>query len=145
MDQPIVSPWLVYIFTIYNNALTALSVVVFLLGAFSVAYTIVVIVRYVTDESDFLHDGTPEKLDRFIKSGRKLVYVFIFVCICFVFTPSRNELVAIYAIKELTYNRVEEGMATIGDLKEVFKKDLIEVIDAVNKQTSVKHPTKEDK
>lgn len=136
MENPIISPWIVYAFVVYPKIMTTMGILTFLLGIFVFVWIIVKCVRHFVDESEFMSDETPAKIDAFLKAGRKAIYFFILFCTLLMVTPTRNELIVVYSMHYLTFNRVNTGMNELNNLKEVMKRDLIEIIEAVKKGTS---------
>lgn len=129
--EPIVSPWFIYFLPVVQSIkgiVTCSSVVFFIASAWYL------IGRLVTR-----HDNKDDEWKQaWGKAGPGAVILFITFSLLSITIPSKDTLIAIFVAKNLTYNRIEGAIEKSKLFKDEIKKDIIGLIEAVQKEQSEK-------
>lgn len=131
MNDPIISPWLVYLLFIADGIKEFSVIITILLGT---AWVVLTIAKIITsnDEGDHEEVMTVDKKCRGLKMLLVLAMFFAFLF------PSRNTLVAIYVAKSITPANVNKAVELGKDIKESVKKDILDIIETINKKEEKK-------
>lgn len=127
--ESIVSPWFIYLVGLVDGLIAFMAVPIILSAIALIVYFIGLLVNTCDNSLD------PENWET--AWGKKwLLALVIFSISVFiaVFTPSKNTIIAMYVADKVTYNSIQEAVSTGKDIKETIKKDIIDIIQSVNKQ-----------
>ena len=124
--EPIVSPWFIYFLGMVDSikecfagiAITAVVVLV------SVGFA------WLISDGDF-EDKTYVKMKKWAKRLIACLCVFLLLGII---TPSKNTVIAMYVADNITPNNVEKALEVGVDFKNEIKKDIIELIEGIQKE-----------
>ena len=130
MDKSIVSPFFIYMLQVVNNVVIAACVCSVLLGIGSVISKIgatVNLIEYGKDNDDY------KKCQNVFK---KLFMPFLICVFLAVFVPDKTTLLQMYIADKITFERVEETVKVGKNLKKEIKNDIIEILQAIDKEDS---------
>ena len=121
---PIISPWFIYFLSIVDG-------IKYVALAFAIVAGIAILVGAVRmsmgagfgeDDSDLIGGRA------ILKKAILPFIVFLFLAILI---PSRNIIIAMYVTKFVTTDNVTKAIEASGNFKDVIKKDIIEIIEAM--------------
>ena len=121
--EPIVNPWFIYWLGVIEG-LKTLNIVILALVNIGLFF---VIIFYIFDEL------TPDDWKTFKLWLRLSIGILILTILVAVFVPSRNTLIAMYIADNITSDNVEKALKVGKDFKEEIKKDIFELIEAIQK------------
>ena len=129
--EPIVSPWFIY----FLGVISAIQGVV-ITGAIISALILVVaiiasIFMRVEVEGEYGSESDKRWLGLWRKTRKICIPVFVVFLLVAMFVPSRNTLIAMYVAKFITTDNITKAIETGGNFKDVVKKDIIEIIEAM--------------
>lgn len=122
--EPIVSPWFMYLLGIVEGLL-----IVF--GFLGIAGTAAYIICKVCEIGQRHSYGKEDEDYLFLKAICKRLCWFIPVLVLFIFIPSKKTLIGMYVADHVTSDNVEKALIVGKDFKEEIKKDILELIDAI--------------
>lgn len=123
--QPIISPWFIYLLGIVDSIIEFLSVLAVFAGIVFIISLIGHILCKYADEFD--EDYIP-----LWKKIRKIALpILIIFALLSLFVPNRNTLIGMFVAKNITHDDVEKVLKTGDDFKEEIKKDIFELIEAI--------------
>ena len=124
---PIVSPWFIYLLSIVDGTKT-----LFIGGTVVLGLAVFVCFVYGMIEGSYGYsDGDKEKGKAVLSRGKKFILPFVIVFFLALCTPSRNVLIAMYVTQFVTTDNVSKAIEAGGNFKDVIKKDIIEIIEAM--------------
>ena len=125
--EPIISPWFIYFLGVVESLGVVLAVLLFVLAIGAIVFAIFYVVNRVNyDEDD--KDVIKSK-----KALKICLYPLIIVSLIGVFLPSKSTLIAMYVADNITPNNVEKALEVGENFKEEIKKDIFELIEAIQK------------
>jgi len=138
--NPIVSPFFIYFLTLINNLI---GVCIFLLVVSSIALFVYIVGYAVNKGQGENYEGELKEWVAGWKFALKpLLICWIIATTVVVFCPGKKTLIAMYITKHLTYDTVEKAMTVGKNTKDELKKDVIDIIEALNNR---KENTNENK
>jgi hypothetical protein len=128
MNTPIINPFMIYL--VYNiDSLINILIVSTILSITTL--TIYYIARLVCCV-DF-----KDKYQQWLISWKKVLKYGIVTLIISItlltFIPNKNTLIAMYVANQITYARVEKTMNAANNIKDVLKKDVLDIIEGITK------------
>ena len=127
--EPIVSPWFIYFLSLVDS-------IICLLVTTAILSAIALLIYYIGFGMTAGSYSQNER-ERWVngwKGKAKLLWILIVVCVPLsVFIPSKNTLIAMYVADNITPNNVEKALEVGKDFKEEIKKDIFELIEAIQK------------
>lgn len=115
--EPIINPWMIYLIGNIHSANVALTIMTF--GVCFITLFIWV-THYAEDEP--------------LKAERLFFTPFaVFLIILATLTPNSKTLTAMVIANEVTYDRVDSLKATVGDIHNIVKQDIIEMIQEIKR------------
>ena len=123
--EPIVSPWFIYFLGIIDGIKEGFVGMAIIAGV----ALIMIGFAWLVFDNDF-EDETYVKMKKWAK--RLIIYLCIFLLLGVV-TPSKNTVIAMYVADNITPNNVEKALDVGKDFKEEIKKDIFELIEAIQK------------
>jgi hypothetical protein len=135
--EPILSPWLVYLIFKIDDIIGGFTFT----SAIALIFTTVAwIIMYGIWQEDTYSDReviekAKKKLFKITKIVISLSLGTLFICD---FIPDKKTIIALCVTQSLTQDRVEKIIDTSVDVKETIKKDIIDIIQAIEKETTTK-------
>jgi len=138
--EPIVSPWFIYLIMVIGSIKTLLIVGAGVLGGAAFVLFIVGII-----EIDSAYDEDEKKKARIIRDkSKKFILPFLIVLVLAILTPSRNTVIAMYVTKFVTTDNITKAIEGGGNFKDVVKKDIIEIIEAMKGEKAQSEKSESD-
>lgn len=139
MNDPIVSPWLVYLIMqteVVNGVLGGVAV---LIGIFVFGLGMATIINL--DMSRTAHqesnkDSALKSLEWLTPLLKKTIAVALLVGSLAVFMPSQKSIIAMIAAKHITPQTVEQGIDVVKKVKDEAKADVMELIKALTQEST---------
>ena len=128
--EPIVSPWFIYLLLLVNNVI-CLCVLATILAF------VALLIYYIgwgmaTDYGD-------DRESWVAGWGKKVKMSWIIMIVGFIlatFIPTKDTIIAMYVADNITPNNVEKALEVGKDFKDEIKKDIFELIEAIQKGES---------
>jgi len=125
--EPLISPWLIYLLGIVNGVKSFFEFFAFLFG-----------VLWVVTVAGAAASTFSEDFKEYCLAWRRAFLVasvaFLFTVIPAIFVPNRATLVGMIIAKNVTHDNVEKIVESGRLAKEEIKKDIIEIIEAIQKE-----------
>lgn len=129
--EPIISPWFMYLLQVIPAIQGVCIGFAVLTGVLLCVFIFTKMVTQGQIDSDY--DNNDDRV--WNKISKKILKVclpmFIIYLTLALFLPSRKTFVGMYVTKHLTYDTVEEIIDAGGKLKDEFKQDILDLIDAI--------------
>ena len=127
--EPIISPWFIYLLGMVDTLITLLGVVAFQGVAALLVYYIVLACM----QSEYYESERKSWLAGW-KRKVKLCWIVLMVSLPLaLLIPSKNTIIAMYVADNITPNNVEKALEVGKDFKDEIKKDIIDLIEGINK------------
>lgn len=140
--EPIVSPWFIYLLSFVSIFQIIMLTLAILAGIFLLVSLIAYLVCKFTLPTSSYSAGeeNENKLKRLVPDWVKVlkraaIFTTIFSFLVLI-TPSRNTVIAMYVTKFVTVDNVSKAIEAGGNFKDVVKKDIIEIIEAMKGEES---------
>jgi len=125
--EPIVSPWLIYLLGIVNGVKSFFEFFAFLFG---ISWVITIAGLAVSRFCEDLKEYHPEWRRAFLVAS----IAFLLTATPAIFIPSRGTIIGMVVAKNVTHDNVEKIIDSGHSVKEEIKKDIIEIIEAIQKE-----------
>jgi len=125
--EPIVSPWLIYLLGIVNGVKDFLAFFAFLFG---VLWFVTIVGTAVSTFSEDFKEYCHAWRRAFLVAS----IVFLFIVIPAIFVPNRATLLGMIIAKNITHDNVEKIVDSGYLAKEEIKRDIIEIIETIQKE-----------
>ena len=139
MNESVISPWFVYLLFNINSFIT----ITILPCVFSGIAILILLIGRGISKADSLVGCTsmkesgekwyPRWTNAWKKYSKYLIPIFIGCLFMSIFTPNKNTIIAIYAANSITWGKIEKTMTITKDIKDVLKKDVIDIISSISK------------
>lgn len=125
--EPIINPWMVYLIGNIENISTFFGVI----GSFILFYWIVCLIIIIALSQDELIEVPKVLNSKFLRwfSG---IFGMFFITIA-TLIPTSKTLTAMVIANEVTYDRVDSLKATVGDIHNIVKQDIIDMIQEIKR------------
>lgn len=125
--EPIVSPWFIYFLGI------AETIRGFFIGFTAAAWIafVICIIGWVVCKHD--SGGYADNFKIWKKWLPKTIILTLFFSVITMCFPSKNTMITMYVADNITPNNVEKALEVGADFKNEIKKDIIELIEAIQK------------
>lgn len=140
--EPIISPFFIYLLSIIDT-IKGISGVIG--GLCFIALTVSIIAMWVlkhADEHTFCDEDAWKLTWKTVKH-----YTLLPAILCLtltIFAPSRNILIAMYVSNYITTDNVTKAIEASGNFKDVIKKDIIEIIEAMKGEKAQSEKSKDN-
>jgi len=125
--EPIVSPWFIYLIMVIGSIKTLLTIGAVVLG---IAVFVLFVVGLI--EIDCAWGEDEKKKGRIIRNkSKKFILPFLILLVLAILVPSKKTVIAMYVANFVTTDNVIKAIETGGNFKDVIKKDIIEIIEAM--------------
>ena len=128
--ENIVSPWFIYLLSVVN------SIISLMIGTIMVS--VMALIVYYTGIFYNNLEGYKDDNINWKKGWEKRIKlawcIFILSTILVIFIPGKNTIIGMYVVNNVTYDRVGKVVEGGKLLKDVLKKDIIDIINEVNKK-----------
>ena len=125
--ESIISPWFVYLLSIVNGLGVGLILTTIAFGCTAIIALIVWANYRVEDGED------DEDTVKWKKIRNKFIIATGITFLLTVMIPSRNTIIAMYVTDKLTYDTAEKIIKAGKNVKDEFKKDVIDIIESITK------------
>lgn len=116
--EPIISPWVFYWLSCFENITFLFGLFVVLLGCYLIFSVLVF-----------------SEVGETLKHTKTVFFVFGICAIIATFFPSKQTIIQMYCASQVTPNNIEKVVDVGTGVKNTLKKDLIEIIRAINEDT----------
>ena len=124
--EPIISPWFIYLLGIID----ATKAVFWTFGILGMIALMVLLVIHIVEKA---MDEMSDEGKKGILTGLRASLVMSLLLLPAIFVPSKNTIIAMYVADNITPNNVEKALEVGQDFKNEIKKDIIDLIDGINK------------
>ena len=119
--DPIISPWLIYLLGIVDPLCIILGMLS-IFGLFFYGFT-------------FIYKNIESK-ELLPRAKKRLLLIVVIICTFLaVLIPSKDTMIGMYVANNVTYDTIQQISKTGKEWKNVLKKDLIDIITKVNKES----------
>lgn len=140
--EPIISPWFIYLLSVINTVIGATSVVG---GLCALGAVISIIGKWVLNHAD---EGTFCDLDAWLLAWKTVKHYTLLpaiLCLTFaIFAPTKNTMIAMYVSNYVTTDNVTKAIEVGGNFKDIVKKDIIEIIEAMKGEKALSEKSESD-
>jgi len=123
--EPIISPWFIYFLFTVN----AVKIILFSLGFIFVIVFLVGVIGEIFNLVEYDKDDLDYKKSKSLR--KKFMLPAIITILLGIFVPAKHTLIAMYVTKFVTTDNVAKAIEAGGGFKDVVKKDIIEIIEAM--------------
>jgi len=150
MDNPIVSPLFIYLLDIIPKFGFWFMILGLLVGSvFTYVYIFYKRLRingvvveeypgYKKTPFDELDDDKKDEIISGVKWGRRIAIICLITFIIGTIMPTRDTMIKMYIAKQITPNVLRKVRNTTMDLRDTIKKDIIDIITAINTKDNEK-------
>lgn len=136
--NPIISPWFIYLLSFVDQLKVLLGITSIVSGVALMAYII-----GLAAAADWERSFSGSEALKYWKDGwkpykRKLTILFPLVLTLAVLIPDRSTIIQMYIADNITWDRIEKTVEIGKDVKDEIKRDIIDIIDSINKQEGSK-------
>ena len=136
MNESIISPWFIYLLFSIDSFIGLLLILpCVLLGIPIMIYISGLIIIGVDGMSMYSKERAKERLTTWTTRWKKHLKYLIPLFICFLLmstiTPNKNTMIAMYVADQITYGKVEKTVQITNDIRNIIKRDAIEIINSV--------------
>ena len=125
--EPIISPWFIYFLGVVSG-IRELAIGVAIVGGMA---SLGFVGAYI---GNLVEKGKDYKWTKWCaRYAKRIIPIFAFFIAILIFMPSKNTLIAMYVADNITPNNVEKALEVGKDFKEEIKKDIFELIEAIQK------------
>ena len=125
---PIISPWFIYLLSVANSIKGVAGGFAILTGMGLMAS----IGGWIACKAE-----AKEFWQKFWKKLIKIIApIFAVLLFLSIFFPTRDALIGIYVVKHITVDKIDEGVKAGKLIKDELKKDIIDLINAINNKKS---------
>jgi hypothetical protein len=130
--EHIISPWFIYLLHLVGGLVGGFTVIAIFIGI-----ALFVCGIYFMEELIDLNSDDKERLS-FKRWVRRLITAGIISLLLAIFIPSKTTLIGMFVANKVTYNNVEKAIEAGKNVKEELKKDIIDIIEAIQKEDAEK-------
>jgi len=127
--EPIVSPWFIYLLSLVNTLIVIYAVTATCCFAALLVYYIALACM----QGEYDKSERERWLIGWKKAKRYVWILFVISLVSSMLIPSKNTIIAMYVADNITPNNVEKALDVGKDFKEEIKKDIFELIEAIQK------------
>jgi len=129
--NPIISPWLIYLLHVCGVA----NVIAITLFIIAVTFVVVAIIGWIVThaDEDNYDDGCLVMWRKFVKRSVPIVLACALLAVA---VPSRKTVIWMVATKHITTDSVQQAIEAGDSVREVIKKDILELIGAIKTEKS---------
>ena len=127
--EPIVSPWFIYLLSLVNTLIVIYAVTATCCFAALLVYYITLACM----QGEYDKSERERWLIGWKKAKRYVWILFVISLVSSMLIPSKNTIIAMYVADNITPNNVEKALDVGKDFKEEIKKDIFELIEAIQK------------
>jgi len=141
---PIVSPWFIYFLGVIDIFNFVLGFTTIILGIAILVFIVASMGMKVEAEGEYGTDSDKKWEEYWRKLRKKCLPIFLIVLVLAIITPSKNTLIAMYVTKFVTTDNVTKAIEAGGNFKDVVKKDIIEIIEAMKGEKAQSEKSKDN-
>lgn len=123
--QPIINPWFIYLLGVIDSAIEFFAIIAVSAGFAFIGFLIGYLICKHSDDFDEEYAPIWKKL------WKRTLPIFVIFALLGIFLPNRNTLIGMFVAKNITYDNVEKALKAGKDFKEELKKDVFELIKAI--------------
>jgi len=132
--EPIVSPWLIYFFNMIEHFRAVLVIFAMILVCIGIGTYFNTMVELDGECEGNYEDHLKiqeQKRNTLVKILRKYA-ILVIGCFCMsILIPNKNTIIAMYVANFVTTNNIEKSIDTTKDIKNILKKDIIDIIQSI--------------
>jgi hypothetical protein len=129
MNDPIVSPWIIYLLGVIGNAVPIISAICI---ASAIGFALYLIFKIAGECCDY--DSDKEEAKKIAKIIGFMRWVFLLSTLILLFFPSKNTIIGILIASKVTPTTISDAVRTGKDFKDEIKRDVIDLINAIEKK-----------
>ena len=126
--EPIISPWLIYLLGFSENLGIIVSLLAFIFGAGAGIVFLVGLFGAKDNDKDLMN---VHRRFRYIK------WLFVVFLVLSIVTPSKNTLIGMIVVQNITENNIKKAVVTGRDLKDEIKKDIIDILQGLESKKRI--------
>ncbi len=127
MNDPIVSPWLVYLIMQVDAVNELLFVAALFAGVAMFPYMVGFVVK---------RSGTEDEFTRAMEKCKFIPILFMLLFPLAVLFPNQKTIIAMIVAKHITPQTVEQGVDVVKQVKDELKVDVMDVINALTQEST---------
>lgn len=124
MNEPIVSPWVIYLISL----VTEIKIVSATVGIPLFVSSMIILFTYFFNEND-------DVIERCKKALKYFLPISLFLLFISIFTPSSTAITGMIVAKNITPHNLGIAKELTKDIHDALKKDVLDIIEAIKKDS----------